>query len=77
MATKMTQVDLERGRELALELLDKLTVERPPAAVAAAAVLLAACAQMAECGPDSAIKLFQGMYDKLMLGRVMMKDDEE
>lgn len=61
----MTEQDLIDGKRVADEFIARLENMRPPAAVAALAIALAAVTHLAKCGPDASIKLFESYYRKL------------
>jgi hypothetical protein len=65
MPTTMTEEDLKAAPALADQIIALVTTNRPPTAVAAVALALAATAHLAECGPNAARKLFESYYDNL------------
>lgn len=65
MATTMTEQDLVDGAQLADKIIEMVTRARPPAAVAAVSIALAAVTHLAECGPDASISLFRSYFDQL------------
>lgn len=70
MATEMTEKDLTDSLPLADKMLALLSGPdvRPPAAVAAAALTLAAIAVLAECGPKAPWMFFDRYYQNLAAG---------
>lgn len=63
--TMMVAQDIEDAPRLADQIIAIASKERPPTAVAGAALALAAMAHLAECGPDAARDLFDFWFRKL------------